>query len=878
MVRSVISVIAAVLFLLPGSGFAQQEVSGEDETVNPSVEIHAREAPVPPPRPRSVGPRPSPGAMAVRGSLVKALNSAVSFPKTIPTPPTGSWGIISEGTGGGGIFRDSDSEAEAWLGTAGVGVLGYGINYGGFFKDSDNSGQAYVGYANQGIIAYGNEVGGLFTDSDNSGYAFVGYGDSGIEAYGNGTGGYFRDIDDSGIAFVGHGDRGINAVGNEVGGYFGDGDEGAYAYVGYSGYGIDAYGHSAGGSFQDASNSGYARVGTGDWGIQAYGNDGGAYFADLNSSGWAHLGFGHRGVDARGYEAGGWFVDGDGSGFGYVAYDRPSGTDANGWANAGEYGVYGGGALAGGYFENSNGAAYAYIGYAYVSSIGIVARGNDAGGSFADKDSSGRAFVGYGDRGIEAEGNEMGGRFADGNQSGYAEVGVEDIGIRGYGDLIGGYFKDDNQSGRSWVGTEDYGIKGFGDYAGGQFEDTNSSSYGRVGYDTYKIYGTGAVSFVQNHPFDPGSVIVYAAPEGDEVATYTRGAARLIGGEATVSLGNTFKWVTNPDVGLTTFLTPVSEWCDLYVAGQATDEIVVRSRDGSDCDFNYMIYGLRIGFEESSIIQEKEREAYIPSMSSHRQLYQRRPEIQAFNSLERFKDMRHAMGQKDALDLSRAQALKDSIVEFDPAVHELQIPLMEKHPRPGHIGNEDAGGRVVSGEQVRTARPDHGNRRAPSRAELNTTIPADDGGNVFAPSVQPSSREVTSLMNVSETVEAGDVLVIDRGSADMVRRGFEGHDAGVVGVVSGNAGVLLGSQSPALLQEQAEGGTTLHAEVAMAGVVKCKVDATYGAIWPGDLLVTSPTSGHAMRTPAPLPGTIVGKALERLEEGKGLIRVLVMLR
>ena len=75
-----------------------------------------------------------------------------------------------------------------------------------------------------------------------------------------------------------------------------------------------------------------------------------------------------------------------------------------------------------------------------------------------------------------------------------------------------------------------------------------------------------------------------------------------------------------------------------------------------------------------------------------------------------------------------------------------------------------------------------------------------------------------------------------------------------------------------------EAETALHAEVAIAGVVKCKVDATYGAIWPGDLLVTSPISGHAMRTESPLPGTIVGKALEPLEKGVGTIKVLVMLR
>ena len=49
-------------------------------------------------------------------------------------------------------------------------------------------------------------------------------------------------------------------------------------------------------------------------------------------------------------------------------------------------------------------------------------------------------------------------------------------------------------------------------------------------------------------------------------------------------------------------------------------------------------------------------------------------------------------------------------------------------------------------------------------------------------------------------------------------------------------------------------------------------------MWTGDLLVTSPTPGHAMAQQARLPGTAFGKALEPLEKGTGMIKVLVMLR
>ena len=66
--------------------------------------------------------------------------------------------------------------------------------------------------------------------------------------------------------------------------------------------------------------------------------------------------------------------------------------------------------------------------------------------------------------------------------------------------------------------------------------------------------------------------------------------------------------------------------------------------------------------------------------------------------------------------------------------------------------------------------------------------------------------------------------------------------------------------------------------MAVSGVALCKVDAGYGSIRAGDLLTTSPTRGHAMRAADPVPGTLLGKALEPLDVGTGTIRVLVMLR
>jgi hypothetical protein len=62
------------------------------------------------------------------------------------------------------------------------------------------------------------------------------------------------------------------------------------------------------------------------------------------------------------------------------------------------------------------------------------------------------------------------------------------------------------------------------------------------------------------------------------------------------------------------------------------------------------------------------------------------------------------------------------------------------------------------------------------------------------------------------------------------------------------------------------------------GIAEVKVDADYGAIKVGDLLITSPTPGHAMRDVAALPGTVLGKALQPVDAGRSTIQVLITVR
>ena len=71
-----------------------------------------------------------------------------------------------------------------------------------------------------------------------------------------------------------------------------------------------------------------------------------------------------------------------------------------------------------------------------------------------------------------------------------------------------------------------------------------------------------------------------------------------------------------------------------------------------------------------------------------------------------------------------------------------------------------------------------------------------------------------------------------------------------------------------------EDGRT-YAHVALGGVIHVKADASYGAITPGDALITSPTPGHAMLAVSPVGGVVAAKALEGLLHGRGTIMALV---
>jgi hypothetical protein len=133
-----------------------------------------------------------------------------------------------------------------------------------------------------------------------------------------------------------------------------------------------------------------------------------------------------------------------------------------------------------------------------------------------------------------------------------------------------------------------------------------------------------------------------------------------------------------------------------------------------------------------------------------------------------------------------------------------------------------------------------------------------------------------------EPLETGDVVVVIGSDAPvigdiptpLVVKAGEAYDTAVLGVVE--------------LTEDGEGvvepGETCKI-VTLGAFRTIKADASFGAIEPGDLLVSSPTAGHAQAAKVVeiegvpfVPAGVIGKALTGLDEGAGTIEVFVTLK
>ena len=129
-------------------------------------------------------------------------------------------------------------------------------------------------------------------------------------------------------------------------------------------------------------------------------------------------------------------------------------------------------------------------------------------------------------------------------------------------------------------------------------------------------------------------------------------------------------------------------------------------------------------------------------------------------------------------------------------------------------------------------------------------------------------------MSQPEELEPGSVVIIDDEHPGKLKQSTQSNDTRVAGIISGAGGVKPG------LRLHQDGVLEGDHHVALSGRVYVKADTSGGRIKPGDLLTTSDTPGHATKVTdhERSQGAILGKAMTALDEGSGLVLVLVTLQ
>ena len=160
---------------------------------------------------------------------------------------------------------------------------------------------------------------------------------------------------------------------------------------------------------------------------------------------------------------------------------------------------------------------------------------------------------------------------------------------------------------------------------------------------------------------------------------------------------------------------------------------------------------------------------------------------------------------------------------------------------------------------------------------IGTIAPAaklDVNGTTRTKVLEIVGADVAEKFPTSDKVERGMVVAIDPPNPGKLCLARGAYNRRVAGVVSGAndfpVGAVLGNRP----------GHEDAPPIALSGSVYVWCDAVSGSIESGDLLTTSDTPGHAMkvRDLARAQGAILGKAMTRLESGKGLVLVLVTLQ
>ena len=132
--------------------------------------------------------------------------------------------------------------------------------------------------------------------------------------------------------------------------------------------------------------------------------------------------------------------------------------------------------------------------------------------------------------------------------------------------------------------------------------------------------------------------------------------------------------------------------------------------------------------------------------------------------------------------------------------------------------------------------------------------------------------ESVDVRGSRDQYEPGDLLVIDSNDPSRFEKASEPYLTRVAGIFSTRPGTLGRRQTTPKNPDEIP--------MAVVGIVPAKVSAENGPIRPGDPLVSSSTPGFAMKGTdrTRMLGAVVGKAMGNLDNGTGVIEVLVTLQ
>ena len=319
-------------------------------------------------------------------------------------------------------------------------------------------------------------------------------------------------------------------------------------------------------------------------------------------------------------------------------------------------------------------------------------------------------------------------------------------------------FLDWDDSGNAWL----------------EYESPSTQFFMSKGLDISGTMSADTKNFVQNHPTDKDLSIVYTSLEGPEASVFTRGSARLENGIARIKLDETFAWVAHPDLGLTTTLTPKGEWSSLYVESLTPEELVVRgTRDtAADAAFDYLVLGLRVGYEESPVIRPKRREALMPEGRGAARDHRLSPRPGAAHT-----------SRAVPADVARGDRARGRGLFEGRGTAPCDRRQRPRH-RDGSRRDGSSHGRFRGGAKRRRAGgfAEVRRRRRRSRGDDRRTASELRGfrGQPVRQLFRPNSGGLDSILPAAGEVKPGDVLTVDPAGGG-VRRAENAQDAAVIG-------------------------------------------------------------------------------------------------